>query len=458
MVGPNVVGTSARAIPRAPGGLPLLGHALSLMRNPLDFLVSLAEHGDLVEVRIGTVRALVVCDPGLTRQVLRDGQTFDKGGPIFQRVAEVLGDNSIGTCPHGRHRRLRSLVQPAFHRDRLPGYARVMTANYAELGWHDGQVVDVADEMNVRALRTLVGTMFSDELAPATTREIIDDTATTIGEIYRRAVRPPLLDGLPTRGNRRYRRARAGLRRVIGEVLAARRAGGADHEDLLTALLTARLPDGGSTPGGLSEAEIGDQLTTFLTGGSETAASALAWTLKLLGDHREVRERLYAELDDVLDGAPATYDALPRLRFTTQVVTEALRMYPPAWVFSRTVTADTDLGGHPVPAGSTIVFSPYAIHRRPDLYPDPDRFDPDRWGEGTPNRGFFFPFGGGARKCIGDRFAMTEAVLALANIVSRWHLEPVGETPPTVSIGISLHPRNLLMRATRRHPVVAGER
>ncbi|WP_232663672.1 cytochrome P450 [Pseudonocardia sp. TRM90224] len=448
--------TISTPIPQAPGGIPVLGHVLPLLRNPLDFLASLPDHGDVVQMRVGTLRLVVVCDPGLTRHVLKDLQTFDKGGPIIARIEEVLGESSVGTCPHSAHRRLRTLVQPAFHRERLPAYARVMTANFLDLGWHDGQVVDVPAEMGIRTVHTLVETMFSDKLSPETTARVLDETATALREIYRRAVRPPVLDRLPLPGNRAFDRAGVGIRGVLGDVLAARRASGADPDDLLSALLTARLPGAEGAPAragdALSESEIGDQLITFLTGGTESSASTLAWAFHQLGQHPDIRTRLYEELDTVLAGGPATFEHLPQLRLTANIITEALRLYPPAWVLSRTVVADTELGGHPVRAGSMIIFSPYIIHRRPDLYPDPDTFAPDRWADGTVSgRSYFLPFGGGVRKCIGDQFALTEMVLGLANIAARWHLEPVPGATPGVQIGVSLHPRNLMMRVTARH-------
>ncbi|MFI9201057.1 cytochrome P450 [Streptomyces sp. NPDC053048] len=442
----------------APGALPLLGHAVPLLRGPLDFLSSLPARGDLVRVRIGPFRAVVVCDPELTRQVLLEDRAFDKGGPLYDRIREV-GGNGLGTCPYREHRRQRRLIQPSFHPTRLPGYARVMTGQIATVtrSWHDGRTVDVLAEMMTLTARTAVATMFADGLPPSALGTVMDDFATVMAGITRRALMPAGPDRLPTPGNRRFVRAHARLRRTVRRIIAERRAERTDHGDLLSALLAARDAAGGGAARGFSDAEIDDQILTFFIAGTETTASTLAWALHALGHHPRLARRLRAEADAVLGGAPATLEHLPRLDLTGRIVTESLRLYPPVWLLTRVATADTRLGGHTVPAGTTVAFSPYLLHRRPDLYADPGRFDPDRWsaaGEAGPGaqrpRGAFVPFGGGARKCIGDAFGRTEATLALASIAAAWRLEPVPGERVRPALGVVMSPRGLRMRTVRR--------
>ena len=439
----SVVGT-------APGALPLLGHTLSLVRSPLRFLTSLPAHGDLVGIRIGPIEAIVVCTPELVRQVLLNDRVFDKDGPFFDRTREAFGDG-LATCPHGVHRRQRRLTQPAFHPARLPGYARVMTKHIAEVtaSWRDGQVLDVLSEMMTVTARTAVETMFSDAPPPAVLGAVLTDFTTILAGIYTRALIPPPLDKLLVVGNRRDDRARVRLRGIIGRVITDRRASGAERGDLLSTLLSARDPTDSQ---GLSDTEIIDQVMTFFLAGSETTANTLAWAVHLTSRQPDVEHRLHAEVDAALAGAPARCEDLPKLELAGRVITETLRIYPPAWML--TTTTDTHLGGHPIPAGSILFYSPYLPHHLPDHYPDPDHFDPDRWTDthnAPPPREAFIPFAAGARECIGDTFALTEATLALATLTARWRLRPLPGHHVHPARGILLHPRELRMRATPRN-------
>lgn len=440
--------------PATPGALPLLGHALPLLRDPLRFLNSLPAQGDVVTVRIGPFKAMVVCDPELVHRLLTDDRTFDKGGVIFNRAREVFG-NGVGTCPHRDHRRQRRLVQPAFHRHRLAGYAQVMADQVASVigSWQEGQVIDVYTEMQTIATRVLVATMFASALSPSRLQQTRDDVAVVLRGIYRRTVMPAPLDKLPTAGNRRYDRARARLRRVIGGVIAEYRASAIDRGDLLSILLsTSDSQIGGEGGQRLTDDEVCDQVITFFLAGTQTTAATLAWALHLLSQNPDIDARVHREAGAV---PAAPYQDLPALRLTGRVVMETLRLYPPVWFLTRAATKDTQLGGYPVRAGATIVYSPYLLHHRPDLYRDPERFDPDRWDSQAATslpRGGFVPFGAGARKCLGDDFGTTEAVLALAAITARWYLEPVSGRLVRAAPSLELKPRSLLLRLRGRTP------
>ncbi|KNB53966.1 cytochrome P450 [Streptomyces caatingaensis] len=444
----------------APRALPVLGHALPLLRDPLGFLAALPGHGDLVQVRFGPHRAVVVCDPELTRQVLRDDRTFDKGGPLYDRIRELTG-NGLASCPYSDHRRQRRLLQPAFHPARMPGYAETMRRQVTEVtgAWTDGGTVDVITEMHTISARTTIVTMFGgDPARPAGSGELarlMDDFAAVVAGIPRRALLPPSADRLPTPANRRYDRARARLRTAIDRLVTDHRSGELHDGDLLSMLLSAgHDPPGDGRPGGrgLTDDEIADQLVTFFAAGTENTGTTLAWSLHLLARHPHVARRVRAEVDAVLDGAPAAGpEHLPALALTGAVVTEALRLYPPAWVLTRTTTDDTRLGGHTIPAGTAVVYSAYLLHRRPDLFPDPERFHPDRWLTGdAPHRTAFVAFGGGPRKCIGDVFALTEATLVLATIVAGWDLRPADGRPVRPVPRLALSPQELPMRTVAR--------
>jgi cytochrome P450 len=443
----------------APGALPLVGHVLTLARKPLDFLTTLPAHGDLVRIKLGPRPAYVVCHPDLAHQILINDRTFDKGGPTFDTVRQVIG-TGLATCGHRDHRRQRRLVQPAFHRDRIPGYARVMTEQItaATQPWHDGQVLDVLAVMNALAMAVTTRTLFTTQIDESTHIEI-QQCATDFSTVLARRVIMPLelLDKIPTPGNRRFDRAQNLLRHHTGQLITNYRRAGIDHEDLLSMLLAARDDDGQ----GLADSEIHDQVFTFLLGGSETTSAVLSWAWHLLGCHPDIQARLHTEVDTVLNGRIADYHDIPKLELTGRIITETLRLYPPAWMVTRLTTTDTELAGQHLPAGTIVVFSPYVLHHRADIYPDPDRFDPDRWQDNTTHplpRGEFTPFGGGARKCIGDVFAMTQATLALASIATRWQLDPLPRTRIHPARGFILAPHSLRMRLRQRRPDTGGTR
>jgi cytochrome P450 len=318
----------------------------------------------------------------------------------------------------------------------------------------------VLAEMMTITSTTLAATMFADTLPPLVLRQALDDLTTLLAGIYRRMLIPPPLDRLPTPGNRRYHQARTRLRQTLTELITRRRASNTDRNDLLSALLSARDGDREGGSQGLSDTEIADQAVTFFAAGAESTATAVAWALHLLTQHPDIYDRLHTEVDTVLAGRPATHADVPRLDLTHRVITETLRLWPPAWMFTRTVTADTQLGEHHLPAGTTIVYSPYLLHRHPGLYERPDRFDPDRWlpdrSQGL-HRDAFIPFGAGARKCIGDTFALTEAILALATVTTRWHLHPLPDQQVRPAPVATLRPKNLRLRGLDRTPRHAGD-
>lgn len=438
-------------IPTAPGARPLVGHLLPFLKQPFTFLTDLPAHGDVVRIRLGPKTAVVVCDPGLTRKVLVDDRTFDKGGLFLEREREWLGE-SVATCTHSKHRHKRRLAQPAFHGQRLVGYARTMTTQISSVvdGWHSGQVVDVCPEMFTITSRVFGATMFSSTLPAGVLNEVISDLTSTFDGTFRRTLLPDAITRLPIPSTRRYNQANRRLRQTMNGIIADRRASGIDNGDLLSALLAVH--DRENDLPGTIDGDISDAVVTFFVAGTETTSSALAWVLYLLARHPDIEARLHAELDDVLSGRQPDHSHLERLELASRIVTETLRLYPPAWFFTRTVTAEVGLGPYDLPAGSTVALSPYLIHRRADLYADPDRFDPDRW---LPERALssqeaLLPFGGGARKCIGEAFGMTEVVLALATIASRWRLQTIPGLRIRPPLSVSLVPGGLRLRLLDR--------
>jgi cytochrome P450 len=448
---------SASTLVQAPGGLPILGHTLSILRDPLRFLRALPTHGDLVEIRLGPFKALVVCDPDLIQQVLTDDRVSDKGGPLYDQIRKVTGSGLL-TCPHREHRQQRRLVQPAFHRARFPGYTQAMTREITAVigAWRDGQTIDVLSEMMMIGNRITAALILGSTLPPVAFDEMIGHAMTLITDVYKLMFLRPPLDRLPLPTTRRFARASKGLRTTLTRLIHDRRVDGADHQDLLSILLASRDTGDDCVTAGkdrptLSDTEVIDQIITFFVAGMEATGVTLAWALNLLAWHPGIQQRLQAETDALPDG-PARFDDLPALALTERVITETLRLYPPAWFLTRMTTSDSHLGAHPVPAGTTLIFSPYLIHHRPDLHPDPDRFDPDRWtADRTPPRHTFIPFSGGPRKCIGDTLALTEATLTLAAITAHWNLEPTTSQPPRPIPAAGLIPQRFTLRITPRH-------
>jgi cytochrome P450 len=431
------------SITRAPGRFPVFGHLVQLKRDPLGFLRSLPALGDLVEIRLGEEPSIVVCDAELTRQVFLDDRTYDKGGPMFEN-AKAFSGNGLVTALHDTHRRQRRLAQVAFQRSRLPGYTQMMAGQIATLvdTWRDGQVIDILAELMKLSSHSLVETIFCDTLQEDDYRALHDNIGLLVHGLLREMVTPPKLKGLPGFSSRTFRRASKDTRQTIARAVGRARDSNTDPGALLTALVSAR-DDSGKQQ--LDDDELTDIMITMFLAGTETTATTLSWCLYLSATHPKVGQLLRTEVDTVLAGRTASFGDLHNLPYTGQIITEVLRLYPPSWILTRRTTRDATLGGHTMPVGTTVICSPYLIHHREDLYPSPERFDPDR---PTPARNALFPFGGGARRCIGDDFGMAELTLALSSITAGWSLEVI--RAPTVKVGVLLRPHGLLMRVHER--------
>ncbi|WP_405406504.1 cytochrome P450 [Streptomyces sp. NBC_01104] len=427
----------------APGALPVLGHALPLWRRPLEFLGGLPTDADLVEIRLGPKKAYLAHSPELAQQVLTDSRTFDKGGPLFEKARLLVG-NGLVSSEWAPHKRQRRLLQPAFHPSRVPGYIGLMGEELEEelAAWEPGKALDVSDTMHGLTLKITARTMF----ATTADRRAIDEVAycmpVIMRGVYKRMIAPTgLQEKLPTAHNRDFEQVRVRMRRLIRETVEAYRTGDSeDTGDLMSILVNTRDEETGE---GLSDEEIHDQVMTLLIGGTETTGNTMAWVFHTLATHPHIEERLHEELDTVLAGRVPGFGDLHRLPYTGRVITETLRMYPPAWLLTRATTRATELAGRSIDAGTIVLYSPYALGHNPAIYADPDTFDPDRWlperAEGLP-RGFNLPFGGGSRKCIGDTLGAAETTITLAGIAARWRLRTVpgtkaGTAVPRASLG-----------------------
>ncbi|MEW1722608.1 cytochrome P450 [Streptomyces sp. NPDC093109] len=445
----------------APGALPFIGHAARLVR-PWPLLDSLPALGDVVELRLGSTRVHVVCSPELVHHVLTHDNVFDKGGAVYDQVRTVFGDDLV-TCTHARHRRARRLVQPVFHHSRFPRYAELMAerATATVSGWRSGQILDVPAEMHTLIGRMSIAALFASRLTAQQLDQVYDDISTVTSGWLRRMVAPPALRGIA--GGRAFDRARArfhatildAIRRAETETETEKGAGtgpGAETkaDDVAAVLLGARDEDGSR----LGEQEIIDELVTMYFAAVETSAGLMSWTLDELARNPDIQDRVRAEIDDVLGDRVPTTEDVKQLRYTGRVLHEALRLQPPTWLLTREVTTDTTLGGHPLAKGATVAYSPYLQCRHPSVFPDPHRFDPDRWNDLNPAalRGTFVPFGGGARKCIGDTFGLTESAIALATLLRSWTVLPLTQRPPAWRTSLVLSPKALRVRLVASAP------
>lgn len=444
----------------ASGGVPVLGNAIQLLRDPLRFFTSLAGQADLVRIKAGSWRGYVVCHPDLVSKVLLDDRTFDKGGPLFDKAKDFLG-NGLITCPHRDHRRQRRLVQPAFRRDRLRGYGAAMSAHIDKVtdSWEDGQAVVPSAEMYDVSIGIAADALFAVKIDASTVTDLRRSIGILLTQGFRQIITPGSLAKMPTPGNRRYTRANARLKEIVQGIIDDYRRQGVDHGDVLSILLTAGEEDRTEI---LTDDEIYEQVVSILTASVETTAAATAWACLLLARHPDLQDRVHAEARAALGGRPADWTDLPALKLTGRFITEVLRLYPPAWALTRTATRDTELAGHRVPAGAPLIYSPYLLHHRDDRFPGPDRFDPDRWlGDDTPHRprGDYVPFGAGARKCVGNDFAWNESVLALATIADRWRLsDPTPSAPLRPTVRMTLTPPPARLHVHRRpNPASDGQ-
>jgi cytochrome P450 len=426
-----------------------------LHHDPTGVLAGLHDrYGDLVHFRIGPQHVYVVLRADLVRSVLVTHQRAFKKGPGFERARVVLG-NGLLTSEGEFHLRQRRMLQPAFHRRRVAGYAGIMVEEAARVGdaWSAGGERDVAEDMSGLALRVVSRALFGAELdedALSISRDVAE-----VGEFfdYLTIALFPLLMRTPLPRVRRFRAGISHLERETARVVARRReeAAGADG-DLLSILLAARDVEGDGT--GMSDDQIRDEAVTLITAGHETTANGLTWTWYMLARHPHVEERLHAELEAVLAGRSPTAEDAAALPYTEAVLLESMRLYPPAWGIERRAVADQEIGGYVIPAGAAVLMPTFVVNRDPRLYPDPLRFDPERFlGEAAGARpAWAYPlFGGGTRKCIGVGFAMLESVLVVAELARRFRLRLDPGRPVVPQARVSLRPRDgLLMRPERR--------
>jgi len=410
-----------------------------------------ARYGDLYRVNTRDGVLYVGRHPDHLRDVLvTHAADWGKTHTAFQQLSRVLGEGLL-TTDGAVWQRQRRLVQPAFARSRMEGYAAVMVdeARRTADTWTDGDTRDVSADMMALTLRIVSRTLFGHDAAGD-----IAPVAHSMRALQDLAARPELLPPwMPSPWRHRLERATATLDRMMHGLIDARRNAGPGHaaDDLLQRLLDARDDEGDGK--GLSQKEIRDQLVTLFLAGHETTSHALGWTWYLLSQHPEAAATLHAELDRVLGDRLPTLADLDALPYTEQVLKESMRLYPPVYLLARKAIADTTLGGHAVKAGSELVLWTYFTHRDPRWYPDHAAFRPERFApeaEAALPRLAWVPFGAGPRACIGRAFAMMEAKLLLATLARSFRVELVPGHPVEPLPRVTLVPRHGLRMTVHR--------
>lgn len=406
----------------APPGDRWLGHLRPFRRDVLALLQSATrDHGDVVRFRIGPLTVHLVNHPDHVTRVLQTrAKHYDKATRSTAAIAAIAGTSLLTTNGSAWETR-RRLMQPVFHRQRVGGLADVMTGVTARrlANWQPGATVDVASVM-MRLAFEIAGTAILGVDVSEAAGPLEADVALLLRHVYTRWGRlVPMPSWVPTRANRRFDAALARVDAVVTEIVQRHRARPDEAPPLLSLLMDAEDPETGAP---FTDARLRDEVITMLLAGHETTASALAWTLARLSQHPEIESRVRAEVDEALGQRTPTLADMTALRYTTQVLQESLRLAPPIWAIERRAIDDDTIAGYAIPAGSSVIVSPYVLHRHPGFWVDPERFDPDRFAVST-TPDAYLPFGAGPRYCIGAEFAMLEARVVLTMVLQGWRLD-----------------------------------
>jgi cytochrome P450 len=408
--------------PPGPRGHFLFGHLTEFRQDFLGFVTRLArDFGDCASFRVGLKRLVLINHPDLIETVLvTDSRNFRKHY-VTRLLRPTLG-NGLLLSEGDFWLRQRRLVQPAFHRNRIASYGEIMV-DYTERmldRWRTGDTVDMHKEMMRLTLEIVAKALFDADVGgqAAGVGQALEIGMANFVQRWKRLY--PIPSWIPTPGNLRANRWVRRLDEIIYGLIKERRASGRDQGDLLSMLLHAQDEDDGSR---MTDKQVRDEAMTLFLAGHETTANALSWTWYLLAQHPEVEARLLAELQTVLGGRAPTVADLPQLPYTEMVVTEAMRVYPPVYAFGREAVQACTLGGYRIPARMTVIVSQWLMHHDPRYWDSPEEFRPERWADGLAKRlpkFVYFPFGGGPRICIGNSFALMEAVLTLATMAQKF--------------------------------------
>lgn len=449
----------AKPAASAPGpkGSVLVGELRAIAKDPLGLLMRcLDEHGDVVRIRMPGLEWFLVSHPDHVKHVLVDHARNYVRGRSYDRF-RLIADTSIVTTDGEQWRPLRRIAQPAFHRESVAGMAGMMTRCATEMvdRWAErlepGRSFDLAAELHQLTLRIIGLALFSVDLQAETTHELGESVGIALEYAAGSANPFRMPSAVPTPANRRFARAMKVFETFVFDTLAKRRESDEHPHDLMSMLLDAVDPETGE---GLSHVQIRNEMLTYLIAGHETSATTLTWAFYLLSRHPGVARRVDEELSRELGGRVPVVADLERLTQLDRVILETMRLYPAAFMLTREVVSEDRIGGFTIPAKAWVLLSSYVTHRRPDVWENPEGFDPERFTpEAVAGRApcAYFPFFAGPHKCIGQALAMMEMRLILATVLQRCHLDLAPGFLPEIDAQITLRARNgLMMRARWR--------
>jgi cytochrome P450 len=425
----------------APEGKTIVGHLVDLSNDPLGFLTKCRDYGDIVPLRLGLTPVCVLMNPAQIEQVLKDRDTFIKSRGF--RVLKTLLGEGLLTAEGESWFWQRRLAQPVFQQKRIDRYGVTMV-EYTERmldTWHDGESHDVHADMMRLTLQIVMKCIFDTDVDSGEAAVVSDalDVAMHWFESKRRQ-NFLVWEWFPRPENVRYRQAIAKMDEAIYGLIRARRSQTTESNDLLSMLMAARDEETGQQ---MDDKLLRDEVATLMLAGHETTANALSWTWMLLAQHPAARQKLQAELQQVLAGRSPTLADLRQLTYTNQVVKESMRLYPPVAVFGREAAKDCTIGDYEIQQGTVLTISQWVMHRHPQYFDNPEAFEPERWTEEFEKqlpRGAYIPFGDGPRICIGKGFAQMEAGLLLATIAQRFELDLEPGYPIVPQPSITLRP------------------
>jgi cytochrome P450 len=439
-----------------PGAWPVLGHAPALLRDPLALLASAGRIGPVTLARLGPVPAYLVTGAELIRAILvPDAAQYDKGFQ-FDTLRALIGDG-VGTSGGAKHRRNRKLLRPAFDHGAVDRYAADMaaqTVGFLDARWAPaaaaGRPVDAEVELRMLAMRLITHSMSGSEVAVG---EVMDALPELLSGAGRRALLPiKALDRLPTPENHRFERSLAAVHAVASGMVAQHRERaaneeGGDRPPTLLSMLLAAVDEDGT---GLTDEQAHDEIMTLLLAGTETAAGVMAWALHVLARDSALQQRIRDEVSAVTDGRAPTAAEMRGLVQTERFVKEILRVYPPGWLVGRRPLHELRMYETVIPARSQVLLNFYGLHRDPTAFPEPDRFDPDRWIDPAPSvASHYLPFGTGPHGCLGEGYAWTEIFGVLCAVLARYRLHAIPGTRVRPVARTTLHPDTVPLRLTR---------
>jgi cytochrome P450 len=468
---------SSPLYPPGPSSRLPLNLFFNFLRDPLTVLHNLSkEYGDISHFKFGGQHIYLINHPDYVKDVLvtYDNNFIKSRG--LQLAKRILGEGLL-TSEGELHRRQRQLIQPVFQPDEIPNYVNIMTDYALDISsrWNgDHGTIDIHREFMHLTLAIVSKAFFNVSIEESETKEI-DQYVTTLIEYFNSARMPfaGIMEKLPLPNNMRFRHAKKQLDTIIYRIIDShinsdsnhhnKQDGSYLHKDLISLLLQSQIDSyisANENNKSANKQQLRDNVTTIFLAGHETVANALAWTFYLLSQNPKEEKMLHEEVDSVLDGddhtVPTVKD-IPKLEYTERVFAESMRLYPPAWAIGRQATNDCKIGDYVISAGSSILMSQYLMHRDPRYFPEPERFDPERWNpqeKAKRPRFSYFPFGGGPRSCIGETFAWMEGILVIATIARRWKMRIMPGHPIVLQPLVTLRPKyGMQMRLIDRNNV-----